>query len=163
MRWPSTVWFAVNITGELTTGDYTNDIAKSDIKNVVIGTNVTSIGDYAFQACNALESITIPDTVTNISTFSFYQCSSLEPIIIPDSVTSIYKSSNSSYLPFNGCNLIEVYISASTAEKLDLKFGNNQPFYGNNMNDSLQILLLACHAAWIYCGLNALLTPFSTP
>ena len=34
------------------------------LTSVTIGTNVTSIGDYAFSNCGSLTSVTIPDSVT---------------------------------------------------------------------------------------------------
>ena len=84
---------------------------QKSIKSVVIGDNVTSIGDYAFYSCSnitsvdmvsvtsigqrafsyctSLSSITIPDSVTSIGGFAFSDCKSLSSITIPDSVTSI--------------------------------------------------------------------------
>ena len=56
---------------------------------VDIGNTVTSIGDYAFEACSELTSVTIPDSVTNIESSAFYGCSGLTSVTIPDSVTSI--------------------------------------------------------------------------
>ena len=64
----------------------------SEIKSVVIGDGVTSIGDYAFYDCGALTSVTIPDTVTVIGDGAFRGCSRLSGMTIPDSVTSIGKS-----------------------------------------------------------------------
>ena len=51
--------------------------------------SVTSIGEYAFYACDALTSITIPNSVTSIGEYAFRYCSSLTSITIPNSVTSI--------------------------------------------------------------------------
>ncbi len=52
------------------------------------GSNVTSIGDYAFRGCTALTSITIPDSVTSIGNYAFRGCTAL-PSIILNNVTSI--------------------------------------------------------------------------
>ena len=67
-----------------------NDNYKS-IKEVVISSGVTSIGDFAFCDCENLTSVVIPDSVTSIGYYSFDFCSSLTNITIPDSVTSIDK------------------------------------------------------------------------
>lgn len=50
---------------------------------------VTSIGDYAFEACEKLNSITIPETVTSIGKHAFASCKSLTTLNIPESVTFI--------------------------------------------------------------------------
>lgn len=65
------------------------DIYSQDIKNVVIGDNVTTIGDYAFCYYKALTSITISDSVKTIGDYAFCYCRNLTSITIPDSVTVI--------------------------------------------------------------------------
>jgi len=62
-------------------------ISNSNIVSALIGNNVTSIGQYAFQSCAALTSITIPDSVTSIGQYAFQSCSALTSITIPDNVT----------------------------------------------------------------------------
>jgi hypothetical protein len=76
-----------NLTS-ITGGDgyYGNDTA---LTSIYVGSNVTSIGSYAFYLCASLTSITIPDSVTTIGSNAFYFCSSLTSITIADSVTSI--------------------------------------------------------------------------
>ena len=56
---------------------------------VIIGDNVTTIGDYAFYNCDSLTSVTIPDSVTTIGERAFKDCDSLISVTIPDSVTTI--------------------------------------------------------------------------
>ncbi len=41
---------------------------------------VTSIGNYAFSDCNALESITIPSAVTSIGSSAFHSCETLSSV-----------------------------------------------------------------------------------
>ena len=69
-----------------------------EIKDLVIPNSVTSIGQYAFQACSDLNSITIPNSVTSIGNSAFLYCSSLTSVTIPNSVTSIGNSA------FCGCS-----------------------------------------------------------
>ncbi len=59
------------------------------ITSVTLSDGITSIGDYAFCECTALENITIPDSVTSIGGAAFSGCTSLKSITIPNSVTSI--------------------------------------------------------------------------
>ena len=74
----------------------------------VIQNSVTSIGEYAFFACNSLAEVVIPNSVTNIGDRAFSFCSSLAEVVIPNSVTSIGEYA------FFACNsLAEVVIPNS--------------------------------------------------
>ena len=78
--------------------EYTGDVVIPE--NVTLyGTtySVTSIGNYAFDACTGLTSITIPNSVTSIGINAFDACTGLTSITIPNSVTSIEESA------FSGC------------------------------------------------------------
>lgn len=52
-------------------------------------TMTSSIGQFAFYECNALEDITIPEGCTSIGTNAFYRCTSLKSLTIPKTVKSI--------------------------------------------------------------------------
>ena len=70
----------------------------STITSVVIGDDVTTIGNYAFNECTNLTSVEIGDSVTTIGHFGFFSCDSLTSVVIPDSVTTIGDQA------FTGCN-----------------------------------------------------------
>ena len=70
---------------------------NTEIKDLVIPDNVTSIGSSAFSGCSGLTSVTIPESVTSIGSSAFYYCSGLMSVTIPNSVTSI------GYRAFSGC------------------------------------------------------------
>ena len=53
---------------------------NKDIKEIVIGDGVTSIGDCAFWGCSSLTSIEIPDGVTSIGESAFKDCIKLNTI-----------------------------------------------------------------------------------
>ena len=69
-----------------------------NITQVVIGNEVTSIGNYAFSGCSYLTSIIIPESVTSIGSGAFWNCNGLTSVTIPNSVTNI--GSNA----FEGCS-----------------------------------------------------------
>lgn len=65
---------------------------RSSITQVIIESDVTSVGTYAFYECSNLISVTIQYGVASIGSGAFSYCSSLANITIPDSVTTIGQS-----------------------------------------------------------------------
>lgn len=73
---------------------------------IVFDSEVSEIGDFAFNSCEELRSIVIPNAVTSIGQSAFYLCSRLSSITIPKSIQSIED------FAFHKCeNLLEVHIS----------------------------------------------------
>ena len=68
---------------------FSEKFGKSRLKTVIIGNNVTSIGEGAFKNCSSLTAVKIGNSVTNIGEGAFMNCSSLTGIEIGNSVTSI--------------------------------------------------------------------------
>ena len=95
-------------------GNYSPFYQNTDIKNVIICSGITSIGDYAFDTCTSLESITIPDSVTSIGDWAFVDCTSLTGITIPDSVTSIGDSA------FMGCTSLTSITIPDSVQDIDV-------------------------------------------
>ena len=95
----STGVLTISGTGEMK--DYYNRnspfLENSNIKSVIIGNSVTSIGYGAFYGCTRLTSVTIGDSVTSIEFYAFYGCTRLTNVTMPDSVRSIGNSA------FEGC------------------------------------------------------------
>lgn len=52
----------------------------TQLTDVILSKNLTSIDKNAFYNCNSLTSITIPDTITSIGSTAFYNCSALSKI-----------------------------------------------------------------------------------
>lgn len=67
----------------------TSSVYNYYVKNVRLGSSVTSIGNSAFYFCYSLTNITIPNSITSIGDNAFRYCYSLVNIIIPSMVTSI--------------------------------------------------------------------------
>ena len=88
---------------------------NTEIKNLVIPNNVTSISDYAFDSCSGLTSIIIPNSVTSIGNYAFQYCSGLTSVTIPNSVKSI-----GNYAFYNCSGLTSVTIGSGVTS-----IGNN--------------------------------------
>ena len=83
-------------------------IAGAKFSTIIIGDNITKIGDNAFSGCSRLNRVTIGNGVTSIGFKAFYDCN-LQSVTIPDSVTLI------DWYAFAECtNLYSVYCKPIT-------------------------------------------------
>ena len=76
------------------------DAYKDKKTKVVINTDVTTIGNYAFYDCTNITSLTIPDSVTTIGEWAFSGCTSLASVTIGSGVTTI------GIYAFSGCTAL---------------------------------------------------------
>ena len=122
----------------------------NSLKSVTIGNSVTTIGSYAFRYCDSLTSVTIPDSVTKIGDYAFRNCSSLTSITIGDSVTKIGD------FAFSDCkSLIRVYIT-DVAAWCNISFGSSANISGICSANPLS------NGAYLYLN-NDLVTDFTIP
>ena len=93
LTWHLTDNGVLTISGKGKMNDYSDNNrapwSKSDIKRIIIGDGITTIGVFAFYDCSALTSVTIPNSVTTIGGRAFTGCSELTSVTIPNSVTTI--------------------------------------------------------------------------
>ncbi len=61
----------------------------TNLVSAVIGTNVNSIGTYAFANCAALTNVSLPAALTSIADWAFSGCADLAAMSIPNCVSSI--------------------------------------------------------------------------
>lgn len=91
----------------------------SNVRNVSIGSDVKIIGSHAFQYCDSLDNIVLPDKLNKISECAFYDCISLNSISIPTGVETIGNSA------FNGCReLKQIFIPDSVTSLGSYVFNN---------------------------------------
>jgi len=110
----------LTISGEGAIPNYTYSDAtpwceyRESITIVVVGNDITSIGNYAFSQCENLVSATISDNVTIIGNYAFSTCSSLTSITIPDGVTIIGDGA------FNSCTSLTSITFPNSVIKITL-------------------------------------------
>ena len=103
-----------------------------------IPNGITSIGDYAFYACNALKSVTIPYGVTSIGISAFGRCTSITNATIPDSVTHI------GWGAFDGCTSLTSITIPDGVTSIDDTFSGTA-YYNDESNWDNGILYIGNH------------------
>ena len=105
----------------------------SNLTRVVLGNNLTNIGQYAFQGCTRLIDFYLPNysLLDNFNHGLFFNCASLPRIIIPGSITSIGQDT------FVYCrNLCEIVAKPAIAPTFPSDFN---PFQGICPNGTLYV------------------------
>jgi len=97
--------FYIDISGSNITSIGNNAFDGCNIASINIPDTVTSIGQQAFSNCKKLTDINIPDFVTSIGESAFYNCESLTSITIPNFVTSIGQQAFSNCTSLASINL----------------------------------------------------------
>ena len=91
----------------------------SEIKEVAIPEDITSIGAYTFSGCSSITSVSIPNSVTSIGFGAFSGCANLKCVNIPSSITSIDRYA------FKDCNSLEKTIINSLSAWCKIAFDYN--------------------------------------
>ncbi len=103
---------------------YLNDKLVTDL---IIPSDVTSIGNYAFFKCTGLTSVTIPNSVSSIGWAAFENCTNLTILAIPNSVNSI------DYNAFEGCTSLTSVFYHGTLEQWN---GISVGSYNSNLTNA---------------------------
>ena len=116
----------VSGSGECTNA-WMSNYSPNNVKKIVIGSGITSIGRAAFQGCAYVKSVDIANGVTKICRGAFTQCWALESVIIPTSVNTIEMTAFGNAI--SGSTMNDVYYCGSAAQWGRISIGEH--------NDSL--------------------------
>lgn len=106
--------------------DYWSQIVSSpwydvrlNIKAVIFGAGVQTVGEYAFYKCDNLRSVIFSDTIIRIKSFAFYACAALSNLTLPANLISM------DHYVFEGCSsLAEINIPSSLVSLGTMDFAN---------------------------------------
>ena len=106
------------------------------ITDVVIGNDITSIGDFAFSNMKKIETIAVPSGVKTIGKHAFDGCGTIERLSLAESVESVKQGA------FDNCDISKVSYEGTDREHLSL-CSNAQTYGGNDA---------FCNAEWTCSG-----------
>ena len=105
----------------------------TEITRAQIGQDVTDIYQYAFGRCTALQSVTLPDGLRHLYTGVFSGCASLERLSLPDALTEI-----APWLCF-GCTSLQTVTFGKAVESIGMEaFRNCTSLAAVTLPDSLR-------------------------
>jgi len=86
---------------------------KGGKTNITVGTNVATIGDYAFESCSGLAELTISNSVTYLGGSALANCSALIDITLGTNVASI------DYSTFENCAQLTGIMTPASVIRID--------------------------------------------
>ena len=104
-----------------------------NVKAIVLGSKVESIGDYAFDNCRNLTSITFSDSLTSIGAYAFYYCKNLTTVTIPNGVTNIGNSAFSGCTKLTSISIPDSVTSIGYSAFYDTVYYNNEANWTNGV------------------------------
>ena len=125
------------IPGEAPWYPYTAQITK-----VELCTNITGIGDFAFEGCNGLKYVSIPPGTTALGKGVFRNCNNLSTLILHGEINSILEEA------FSGCDcLSDIYFAGSeddwsrtTIDSGNAQLSSAQIHYNMDISNSMILL-----------------------
>lgn len=75
-------------------GDGSSPFQGSGLKEIKLPETLTTIGGFAFNGCQSLESVYVPSGVTAVKDYAFSVCSSLKTIYVPATLQTFADNSN---------------------------------------------------------------------
>lgn len=114
----------LKISGKGSVQSYTEDNMppwynfREEIMEIVIGGEITGVGDLAFYECSSVQSITLPETIISIGNMSFAGCTSLARVSFNEGLKSIGENA------FARCESLNAIVLPSTLIKI-----GDQAFY----------------------------------
>ena len=106
------------------------------LKEITIGSSVTSIGNYTFVGCTGLTSITIPNSVTSIGICAFFDCTSIKEVKMEDgdATLSLGYNGDSEGL-FYDCPLESLYLGRNISYNAGKDYGYSPFCYINTLKE----------------------------
>ncbi len=110
----------------------------TNIKEIVIPSNIRKIDTYAFSDCRELERITLSEGLESIAQNAFYGCSKLTEIVIPATVTEVYPDS------FFNCDILDK-IKFEGDAPANFEIQTPDWLLNNNEKDSVSDIIIYYH------------------
>jgi hypothetical protein len=139
------------------------------LDSIKIPSDVSFIGESAFENCGNLKTISIPNSVTNIYDYAFSGCSSLSKLILEDGDNELTLGSNHINRVYGqgllyDCPIQELYVGRDLLYNSEKKYGYS-PFYNktelNNVIIGEQVTNIGINEFSGCSGLTTILLPKS--
>ena len=123
----------------------------SNLREIILGENITSIGEYAFQDCSKLSSIILPPSVKSICDYAFDGCEALKEVQVPNNVDVIGRNG------FSRCIALELATLPDSLLEI-----NERVFWGCKSLTELRLpdcVAVIKKAAFMGTGLTSITIP----
>ena len=120
------------------------------------GGQLTSIGSYAFEDCDGLQSVIIPTGVVSVAGNAFRECYNLSSVSLPDGLKTIGSQA------FWAANLDTIYVPASVTTIGWGVFGLNYSLKTAYLPDTLRSMV-EDNEAFIHCAEDLEITYYEVP
>ncbi len=117
----STVTLGIGVT---TIGDYAF-AGCSAINTINWGSNIENLGVSAFSGCSSLLEVVLPDSTTILGSGVFANCTAISSVVLPDNIVAISDSA------FSGCSALSTFVAPSNVVTVGKEVFKNCKALGN--------------------------------